>query len=63
MSQYFYKKHNTMWKVLCTLFMHLCLCIRDLTCSLGALVLLMVRQQLMRKYHTRTLSMEYKIIL
>ena len=38
MSQYFYKKHNTTWKVLCTLFMHLCLCIRDLTCSLGALL-------------------------
>ena len=61
MSQYFYKKHNTTWKVLCTQFMHLCLCIRDLTCSLGALVLLLVRQQLVRKYHTRTLSMEYYI--
>ena len=61
MSQYFYKKHNTTWKVLCTLFMHLCLCIRYLTCSLGALVLLLVRQQLVRKYHTRALSMEYYI--
>ena len=38
MSQYFYKKHNTTWKVLCTVFMHLYLCIRDLTRSLGALV-------------------------
>lgn len=56
----FLYKHNTTWKVVCTVFMHLCLCIRDLTCSLGALVLL-VHQQLVRKYHTHTLSMEYYI--
>ena len=38
MSQYFYKKHITTWKVLCTVFMHLCLYTRDLARSPGALL-------------------------
>lgn len=43
-------------------FMHLCFCIRDLTRSLGALVWLLICQQLMSKYHMRTWSIIYNLI-
>ena len=39
----------------------LCFCIRNLTRSLRSLVRFLIRQQLVRKYHTPALSMKYSL--
>ena len=64
MSQYVYNKHNTTWKVLCTVFTYIitrCFCIRNLTRSLRSLVRFLIRQQLVRQYRTPALSMKYSL--
>ena len=40
---YVYNKHNTTWKVLCTVFTHSLFCIRNLTRSLRSLVRFLIR--------------------
>ena len=42
-SQYVYDKHNTTWKVLCTVFTNSLFCIRNLTRSLRSLVRFLIR--------------------
>ena len=61
MSRYVYDKHNTTWNVLCTVFTHEMLNIRNLTRSLPSLVRFLIRQQLVRKYRTPALSMKYSL--
>ena len=65
MSQYFYKKHNTTWKVLCTVLFYALVFVYQRSCSFAGrtLVWLLVRQQLVRKYHTHILSMELLFII
>ena len=59
-SQYAYNKHdNTPWEVYAYSVLHSLVCIRNLTRSLRSLVRFPILDQLVRKYHTHTLSMKY----
>ena len=61
MSQYVYNKHNTTWKVLCTVFTH-SLFLYQRSYSFAALTRrFLIHQQLVRKYRTPVLSMKYSL--
>ena len=57
------KLSNTTCKVLCTVFTHSLVCIRNLTRSLRSLVQFRIHHHLVRKYRTRALSMKYSIFI
>ena len=52
MSQYIYNKHNTTWKVLCTVFTDSLFLYRNLTRSLRSLVRFLIQKRV-RKYRTK----------